>query len=105
MANQTDMERYEKFIQKKQAEGENFTTRTRAFFKDMFLLRERRENDGLTLPPGVEERRREIDSLRRIEMRLEQVDENTSWLNKLLSGIFKSTAGEVEKKYPSRKKP
>ena len=78
MAQQTDMERYEKFIQKKREEGENFTTRTRAFFKDMFLLRDRRENEGLELPPDVVAGRRWNDSLHKIEKDLEDIKKNTS---------------------------
>lgn len=72
------------------------TTARRIFVGKLF--KDRRKHQ-IPLPDGMEGRRWDD-----VNKKLDRIADDTGWLNKLLAGIFKSTAGEVEKKYPSRKK-
>jgi hypothetical protein len=43
----------------------------------------------------------EIETLRKQN---DEIHDNTSWASKFIANVFKSGAGEAEKKYPSRKR-
>ena len=104
MAEQRGLERYRDWLKK---QDKDVSTRTRAFFKDMFLVKDRRENAGIETPPDVVAFRALNDSLDKIDQKLTAVTENTAdmpWLSKFVANLFKSGGGEAEKKYPSRKK-
>lgn len=100
-------ERYRKYIDKLRAAGENVTTRTKAFYKDLFFVRERRENGGIELPSDVLEGRRANDTLHRIEKHVQHIEEQVGrqksrgrglW-NALMHGIgvFKSEGDKLFK--------
>ena len=97
MAEPTGQERYQYWLMKAKERGEVFTTRTKAVMKDMFLVN-RRENDGLVLPPDIEERRKTQDSLHNIEAKLDKLAAQKKidgW--KFLQSLAVDVAKKIEK--------
>ena len=95
-------ERYRKYLDKLKDQGENVTTRTKAFFKDLFYIHERRENAGIELPPEILEGRRANDMLHRIERHLINLEDRTediqSSVGSFWSGIGQMLADRKAKK-------
>jgi len=100
MSDITGPERYKNWLK---SEGENFTTRTRAFFKDLFYINDRRENDGIELPPDVVAGRRWNDSLHNIEQQLEVIESNTKETNTFFGALF-SGLGQMVAERKAKKK-
>jgi hypothetical protein len=74
MTEQTGLERYRDWLKKQDS---TITTRTKAFFKDLFFIQDRRENEGLELPPDVIAGRRWNDSLHQIEKDISEIKADT----------------------------
>jgi hypothetical protein len=78
-----------------------FTTRKKMMFRHM------RRSDGRLIE--LERRMKDVAVLedqrnRQTSQDLAEIKDNTGWLSKWMAGVFKSGAGEAEKKYPSRKR-
>lgn len=84
-----------------------YTTKTRAMFRDLLRIHDRIENQDADVPPEVDLLRDWNDSLHRIEKQLEQVHQNTSMLEgmaHIIATAIKNIAPHAEKLYPSKKK-
>lgn len=57
------------------------------------------------LPEITAQIKAEVERLRQQNDEIHRNTEDVPWLSKFVANIFKSGAGEAEKKYPSRKKP